>query len=515
MGEVYLAEDKRLRRKAALKFLPDYLHQAEIVRRFRREALLASQISHPNVAHIYDIGEADGRIYIAMEYVAGETLRRRLSEKGKLFLGEALKIAAQIAAALSAAHAAGIIHRDIKPENVIVRPDGLIKVLDFGLAKLSETANESFFAAPGNESHLTSERPGAVCAAVSPDAKQIAYCLEEAGAQSLWIKNTDSGASRQIVAPSVENDFEEVGAAFSPDGKFLYYGNYEKGSTQGTLYRVAIEGEAPAERLLQGIDSPVSFSPDGSQMIYLIVKDEFSALMAAKSDGSDGRAIVKRIHPQAISPVAHPSWSPDGKTIAFAAGSRADRQQYNVLIYDVATGRETILTKEPWFYIKQTGWLADGSALVMAAATEGETAEQFYRVAYPSGEATRLTNDLFDYAITGVARRAGNKMIAIAQEDTAQIWTARIAENDDLNEFAARQITSGKNESGGVAFAPNGKTVFVSDADGDQDIWTMNADDSDRRQLTRDDAFDTMPAVSPDSRFIVFSSNRAGAANLW
>lgn len=139
MGEVYLAKDVRLERLVALKFLPSYLtEEPETIRRFRQEARAASKVSHPHIAHIYEIGEADGLQYIAMEYVEGSSLRVLLSHQSLSAL-ESVEIALQIAQALAAAHADGVVHRDVKPENIIVRTDGYAKVLDFGLAKLLET----------------------------------------------------------------------------------------------------------------------------------------------------------------------------------------------------------------------------------------------------------------------------------------------------------------------------------------------------------------------------------------
>lgn len=139
MGEVYLAEDGRLRRKVALKVLPDTLAQdAERLRRFEQEALAASALNHPNILTIFEFGEEGGTHYLASEFIDGETLRERL-QRGPLELNETLDIIIQTVQALSAAHEAGIIHRDIKPENVMLRKDGIVKVLDFGLAKLVET----------------------------------------------------------------------------------------------------------------------------------------------------------------------------------------------------------------------------------------------------------------------------------------------------------------------------------------------------------------------------------------
>ncbi|MFN2480605.1 MAG: protein kinase [Pyrinomonadaceae bacterium] len=142
MGEVYLAEDARLGRNVALKLLPtQFTVDSDRVRRFGQEARAASALNHPNILTIYEIGQLDGRHFIAAEFVAGETLRARL-ERGRLGGSEALGIAVQVASALASAHEAGIVHRDIKPENIMLRRDGYAKILDFGLAKLTEKKSE-------------------------------------------------------------------------------------------------------------------------------------------------------------------------------------------------------------------------------------------------------------------------------------------------------------------------------------------------------------------------------------
>ncbi len=138
MGEVYLAVDTKAERKAALKLLPArFTADAGRIRRFEQEARAVVALNHPNIVTIYEIGEEDSTHYIVSELVEGETLRQRLLQQ-PLELREALEIASQVASALSVAHEAGIVHRDIKPENVMLRPDGYVKVLDFGIAKLSE-----------------------------------------------------------------------------------------------------------------------------------------------------------------------------------------------------------------------------------------------------------------------------------------------------------------------------------------------------------------------------------------
>jgi eukaryotic-like serine/threonine-protein kinase len=138
MGEVYLARDEQLGRKAALKFLPEHLTADEAqLSRFKTEARSASALNHPNILTVYEIGSEGTRQFIATEFIKGVTLRVSLAG-GRMNLRNALEIAVQVASALEAAHEAGVVHRDIKPENIMVRPDGYAKVLDFGIAKLTE-----------------------------------------------------------------------------------------------------------------------------------------------------------------------------------------------------------------------------------------------------------------------------------------------------------------------------------------------------------------------------------------
>jgi serine/threonine protein kinase/Tol biopolymer transport system component len=143
MGQVYLAEDTRLGRKVALKILLDAVaSDTETRRRFGQEARAASALNHPNIITIYEIGQWENNDYIAMEYAEGHNVRTLLSA-GRIELNDALDVGAQVASALAAAHTVGIVHRDIKPENIIRRPDGLVKVLDFGLAKQTAPAYDT------------------------------------------------------------------------------------------------------------------------------------------------------------------------------------------------------------------------------------------------------------------------------------------------------------------------------------------------------------------------------------
>ncbi len=162
MGEVYLAEDQRLGRQVALKFLPGGLtDHADRVRRFTQEAKAASALNHPNIVTIHELGETETGRYIVMEYIHGESLRTLIGKPRES--AEVYRMAVQIAQALAAAHKAGIIHRDIKPENIMLREDGYIKVLDFGLARLAPTTKDSLA-----DEHATSDtQPGVILGTLS------------------------------------------------------------------------------------------------------------------------------------------------------------------------------------------------------------------------------------------------------------------------------------------------------------------------------------------------------------
>jgi serine/threonine protein kinase len=154
MGEVYLAEDLRLKRRVALKILPPYFASDSRLQRFQREARAASALNHPNILTIHEVGESDDAKFIATEFIDGDTLRELIARQ-QLTLEDVLDITRQVASALAVAHAAGIIHRDIKPENIMRRTDGIVKILDFGVAKLMEP--QSYLSATERNDALQTE----------------------------------------------------------------------------------------------------------------------------------------------------------------------------------------------------------------------------------------------------------------------------------------------------------------------------------------------------------------------
>src|SRR5437870_1990817 len=187
MAEVYLAQDTRLGRNIALKLLSvSFTNDTERVRRFRQEAAATSALNHPNILTIHEVGQTDSAHFIATEFIEGETLRQRLT-RAQIPLTEAINITIQIASALSAAHAAGIVHRDIKPENIMIRRDGYVKVLDFGIAKLTEKTSPAEATDPeGATKILLNTTPGMIMGTVTYMSPEQARGIAVGASTDIW-----------------------------------------------------------------------------------------------------------------------------------------------------------------------------------------------------------------------------------------------------------------------------------------------------------------------------------------
>ena len=187
MGEVYLAEDTRLGRRVALKFLPaHFTEDQKHLRRFEQEARAVAALSHPNVCTIHEVVQTEeGRHCIVMEYVEGVTLREQMAH-GPMKVSEALDVGTQVASALSSAHAAGVVHRDIKPENIMLRRDGYVKILDFGLAKLTERKPEPLDSEADTEPLELKTTPGVVLGTVAYMSPEQARGLPVDARTDIW-----------------------------------------------------------------------------------------------------------------------------------------------------------------------------------------------------------------------------------------------------------------------------------------------------------------------------------------
>jgi Tol biopolymer transport system component len=350
-------------------------------------------------------------------------------------------------------------------------------------------------------------------AAISPDGKWVVYAQKDGGQQSLWMRQTATNSTIQIVPPA---DVQIGRETFSPDGNYVYYFVTDASNPSGVLYQAPTIGGS-SRKILSGIASPITFSPDGKQIAF-IRNDEVATtedqLIVANADGTGERKLAARKGDSWFGYPTGCGWSPDGRVIACSGGHNKTQFVQAVILTDAETGEEKDLDKIAFYDLGRISWLRDGGAFIVNAADASSQFDQLWSVAYPTGDAHRITNDLMEYGGTSLTADS-SAMVSVQNDVTANIWTAPIG---DL--MHPKQITSGKLEgaagiSGGLSWTPDGRIVYASLSSGNADIWVMKSDGTEQKQLTSDVAVDVDPVASRDGRSIVFASNRSGNTGLW
>jgi Tol biopolymer transport system component len=350
---------------------------------------------------------------------------------------------------------------------------------------------------------------------ISPDGKFVVYLeMADDGNRSLMVKQTATGETLPIVPPTKGNILKKM--SFSPDGNFVYY-VFSDRITPEALYRVSSVGGVP-KKVIAECHSPAAISPDGKRLAFVRWSDSDSHLMSANVDGTGERVVATREGSEWFSG-SGPAWSPDGRTIAVTAGSHAkDDEKFSLLGIDAETGAVRELTSKNWVTADRVVWMPDGAALVLIAMERLEDARsQVWRVSFPAGEASRLTNDVQGRNQTSLGVTAdGRTLVTVTEQELSRIET--MPASGDIT--GSIRLTSGEaNQEGfyGLAWTPDQRIVYFSFEGGQFDIWSMNADGTGRRRLTSDTHIDQLPAVSPDGRYVVFVSNRptGSAPHVW
>lgn len=348
-----------------------------------------------------------------------------------------------------------------------------------------------------------------VCAAISPDGNYVAYArADNLQLNSLWIMQLVTFNS-QLVIPPAEVQYHAL--TFSPDGNYIYYVVRENNDARRALYRVSTLG-GPAKKLIDKVETRVAFSPDGAQIAFRrgMHDRRESALLIANADGTQEREIAAVKYPEGL---GDPSWSPDGKLIVCAAGHTSGGSNKYMLEVSVGDGAIKTITSQRWRWIGQLSWLSDSSGLLMVASEDPAAPYQIWHLSYPSGEARKLTNDSNFYNSLNLSADS-NALLALQQRQDSKV---RIIPADDASR--AKEITFG---SGGyrtrLSWTPDGKIVYDSSVGNSTAISIMDADGSNPKNLMGDmtgRAIVGYSTVSPDGRYILYTSDLTGTKHIW
>jgi eukaryotic-like serine/threonine-protein kinase len=379
--------------------------------------------------------------------------------------------------------------------------------------------NETKPAAPFEAMKITrlTSDGAAIEAAISPDGRHVAYVLRDGGRETLRVRQVATSSDLQIVPPA---EATYIGLTFSPDGDYLYYITRQGRSilqfgsnSTGTLYQVPVLGGA-SRRLVTGVDSPVTFSPDGGKIAFVRAYPERgeTALMVANADGSGEQRLAARPLPDVYLSKGRydggPAWSPDGTVIACGVG-HFDEQ--HVVAVSAADGSESPLGSGSWKGIGRLSWLPDGSGLVIVAVDQRRAA-QLWQLSYPAGESRRITNDLNSYTGVSIDARAHSLAAVLTDPRTQTLWLVDPSEGS----ARAKKITSANGNSEIVSWTPDNRMVFTTIMDDRWNLWVVNPDGTGKKQLTNfTNNINVRPRVSPDGRYIVFVSDMGGPRNIW
>jgi len=349
-------------------------------------------------------------------------------------------------------------------------------------------------------------------AAISPDGKYVAYVQAEHGKEGMWIRQISSSRSIPVVEPA---NVKFQGLTFAPDGTSIYYDVYDK-DDYGILYQVPVLGGA-SRKVILDLDSSISFSPDGKRFAF--VRNELNRREASLMIGETDTGKERKLAPAAViqvSSIEGPSWSPDGKVIVCpSAVHNANKIKKELVAVDAETGERHPIKSHQWDSIGQVAWLSDGRGLLLTAwdSKASLLLDQLWQVSYPDGEAHMLSNDLNSYS--GVSLTSGATSLVTIQSD--RIANFSIFTKGDFDKPV--QITSGSGDKPGelmgMSWTADNRIVYGSSASGNIDVWVMNADGNDQKQLTADPNINFRPSTSADGRTIVFVSRRDGTPHLW
>src|SRR5438270_417628 len=535
MGVVYKALDGRLDRLVALKVLPPQkVADSDRKRRFVQEAKAASALNHPNIITIYDIGSADGIDFIAMEFVAGKTLDRCIPRHGWR-LDEALKYSVQIADALVAAHKAGIVHRDLKPGNVMVTEHGLVKVLDFGLAKLTEST------APADEATTRMLKPtteeGAIVGTVSymspeqaegkkVDARSDIFSFGAVLYEMVTGRRAFQGDSRLATLTAILHGEP----TFSPDGNQVAFTWFGETRDNEDIYVKLIGTTGSPLRLTTDAakDYSPAWSPDGRFIAFLrnLPRGKCAVLLIPALGGRERKLAEISNLRLAFLPGPYLAWSPDGNSLVI--GDRDSlTEPFALFLLSIETGEKRKLTSPPAQLSGDSSpaFSPEGRTLAFSRNTDSGLGD-LYLLAFSeglksAGEARRISFENRG-AATPAWTADGRETVF---SDFRGLWRIVVPEFTGQAVKPQRLATLGENVVD-PAISRRGQRLAYTHVIFHSNIWRMAAPILDGRPSSGDreslklvknaaplissTRADSAPQFSPDGKRIAFMSNRSG-----
>jgi Tol biopolymer transport system component len=545
MGVVYKAEDIELGRFVALKFLPEDLAQDEqALERFRREARAASALNHPNICTIYEIAKEGNRSFIAMEYLDGMTLKRRIG--GQALDTECmLSLGIEIADALDAAHAAGIVHRDIKPANIFVTKREVAKILDFGLAKPSprtQSGSGAEATVEVSEEHLTS--PGATLGTVpymSPeqirgqeldsrtDLFSFGAVLYEMATGTLPFQADTSGLvfeailNRAPVAPVRLNPnlpprLEEIiNKALEKDRSLRYQhaseirSDLQRFKRDSDSARLGVGQPAMERRKWSLWQILAAACGVGVIVLFFVIAGRWKGSGAALHTTLSQVTFAGGID-------EYPAWSPDGKALLYTGEVGKVRKIFR---QDLASGQDSQLTHGDFDELQPT-WSPDGKEIAFVRSRQpgaklqpGDVFGEFQEgdvwvMDLPTSKERKVVENAFDPAYSPDGKRIA---VDASWAGPRRIWVL------DREGHNPQQITTDTSEELvhiAPAWSPDGKKIAFQNLERTKfNIRVVNLDTKQMNWITNDFRINLRPSWSGFGRFIYFSSDRSGGINIW
>ena len=362
-------------------------------------------------------------------------------------------------------------------------------------------ASAPILAAPFSLEKLSTDG-GVYHIAISPDGKNVVYTHRVSGKQSIWLRQLETSTNVPIVPPS--DDFYG-GLVIAPDGNTVYFVRGTQQEPQLTVYRMAIFGGVP-QKVTSGTQGWISLSSDGKKISYVKCpytdEDWCSLYIADAIDGQNEKKLVTRPRPLRI---GDNKISPDGKTIAYATGhSRTSSNEFTFASVDIETGVQRELTAERFFNIGYIAPLPDQGGWLITAVQLPRTSHIWH--ISPTGDARALTSDSELYSRLSLDA-SGSLLVSTQVEPDFRLLLYQTQ-----NPTASPRVLGDANT---VAFSPDGRLYFSSGRTGNFEVWTVNPDGSDLRQLTNESSADSVPFLSADAKTVFFESDRTGVIQIW